>query len=288
VIFDDILDDAALFPPGNAPAELALPAHAGHRRSPRARYMGPFVVPALRAVEIATVWSAGAGPAPLDIALTFGGGLDTLDDRLTDTENLDQIRVVAVEVATPDGVPATVAVSAVTAALPQTVCGFMEVPRDERRGDVIVALADTGLRAKFRTGGTTADAYPDERELADAIHQSVAHCVSFKATAGLHHAVRNTDTATGFEQHGFLNMIVAVGAAGDGAGPAELAAILRSRDGAALAESITTLSVEQTTAIRQRFLSFGTCSIIEPLEDLAQLGLVPAEVVDRYAEVAQP
>ena len=85
----------------------------------------------------------------------------------------------------------------------------MEVPRDERRGDVIAALADTGLRAKFRTGGTTADAYPDERELADAIHQSLTHDVPFKATAGLHHAVRNTDTATGFEQHGFLNVIAA-------------------------------------------------------------------------------
>ena len=110
MIFDDILDDAALFPPGNAPAELALPAHAGHRRSPRARYIGPFVVPALSVAEIATRWSAGAEPAPLDIALTFTGGFDTLDERLTDAESLHQIRVVAVEVAVPDGIPAAMAV----------------------------------------------------------------------------------------------------------------------------------------------------------------------------------
>jgi hypothetical protein len=31
------------------------------------------------------------------------------------------------------------------------------------------------LRAKFRTGGVTADAYPDEPELAEAIHLTVAH-----------------------------------------------------------------------------------------------------------------
>ena len=28
-----LCDDAALFPPGNAPLEQALPAHAGHRVS---------------------------------------------------------------------------------------------------------------------------------------------------------------------------------------------------------------------------------------------------------------
>jgi hypothetical protein len=41
------------------------------------------------------------------------------------------------------------------------------------------------LRAKFRTGGVTADAYPDEPELAEAIHLTVAHGLAFKATAGL-------------------------------------------------------------------------------------------------------
>ena len=40
---------------------------------------------------------------------------------------------------------------------------------------MIAALADTDLRAKFRTGGVTADAYPDEPELAETIHLTVAH-----------------------------------------------------------------------------------------------------------------
>ena len=278
MIFDQILDDAALFPPGEAPAELAVPAHVEHRRSTRARYVGPFIVPASRAAQIATL-SAVAGGDRLDIALTFSGGPDTVAETLARAAELKHIRVIAVEVAIPAGLTVPAAVSTLTAAVPESVHAFVEVPRDERGGEMIAALADAGLRAKFRTGGVTADAYPDEPELADAIHRSVAHEVAFKATAGLHHAVRNTDPATGFEQHGFLNIIAAVAAAADGAGPDDLAAILGSRDGIALAESVAAFTVQQAADIRRRFLSFGTCSIVEPLEDLARLGLVPTGVV---------
>jgi hypothetical protein len=275
VIFDQILDDAALFPPGEAPAEGAVPAHVEHRRSARARYVGPFIAPASRTAEIATL-AAVVGGDRLDIALTFSGGPDTVAETLARAADLDHIRVAAVEVAIPAGLTVSAAMSTLTAVMPESVRTFVEVPRDERRGELIAALADTGLRAKFRTGGVTADAYPDEPELANAIHRSVTRGVAFKATAGLHHAVRNTDAATGFEQHGFLNIIAAVAAAADGSGPDDLAAILRSRDGIALAESVADLTGQQATDIRRRFLSFGTCSIVEPLEDLARLGLLPA------------
>jgi hypothetical protein len=278
VIFDQILDDAALFPPGDAPAERAVPAHIEHRRSARAPYVGPFIVPASRVAEVA-ILAADAVRDRLDLALTFSGGPDTVADTLVHAAGLDHIRVTAVEVAIPASLTVSAAMSTLAAGVPESVHAFVEVPRDERRGEVIAALADTGLRGKFRTGGTTADAYPDEEELADEIHRSLVNGVPFKATAGLHHAVRNTDAATGFEQHGFLNIIAAVAAAADGAGPDDMAAILRSRDGIALAESVAALTVQQAIDIRRRFLSFGTCSIVEPLGDLADLGLVPSGVV---------
>ena len=52
---------------------------------------------------------------------------------------------------------------------------------------------------------------PSEDEVAD-VHRSAASTARsrFKCTAGLHHAVRNTDPDTGFEQHGFLNILLAV------------------------------------------------------------------------------
>ncbi|MDJ0429161.1 hypothetical protein QNA19_24815, partial [Rhodococcus fascians] len=69
-----------------------------------------------------------------------------------------------------------------------------------RRADFLAALTGSQFAAKFRTGGVVAEAYPDEDELASALATVIASGVPFKATAGLHHAVRNTDPHTGFEQ----------------------------------------------------------------------------------------
>src|SRR5690606_5980846 len=102
---------------------------------------------------------------------------------------------------------------------------YVEVPRDERRPGIIAALAATRYRAKIRTGGVRAMLYPGEAEVARAVKAAVDAGVPFKATAGLHHAVRNTDPRTGFEQHGFLDLLLATDAALRGAGEDELARV---------------------------------------------------------------
>lgn len=64
--------------------------------------------------------------------------------------------------------------------------------------------ASTRYQAKFRTGWMSAEQYPDDAGLASAIRAVVDAGVPFKATAGLHHAVRSIDPETGLEQHGVL------------------------------------------------------------------------------------
>jgi hypothetical protein len=112
----------------------------------------------------------------------------------------------------------------------------------------------------------------------------VASGVAFKATAGLHHAVRNTDPKTGFEQHGFLNMLIAVDAALRGASTDEVAALLAERDAVAVVQKVTGLG-ERTAAVRDAFRSFGTCSIDDPRDELTALGLLapPSPATDEGA-----
>ena len=111
------------------------------------------------------------------------------------------------------------------------------LPRDERRPALLAALVGSRHHASLRTGGVRADLYPDEDE-PRRCRGGLRAAVAFKATAGLHHAVRNTDPATGFEQHGFLNVILAVDAAHRGASTDEVAAILAERDADAVAARV--------------------------------------------------
>lgn len=116
--------------------------------------------------------------------------------------------------------------------------------------------------------------YPSPDELAAGIAAVVDAGVPFKATAGLHHPVRNTDPETGFHQHGFLNLLLATDAALAGRPVAELAAVLADRDAPSVASRVAGLGATRTAAVRAAFLSFGTCGITDPLSELADLGLL--------------
>jgi hypothetical protein len=151
---------------------------------------------------------------------------------------------------------------------------YVEIPVADVDKARLTRLGHAGLRVKLRTGGTSSSAFPGENQLAAAIKDAVEVGVPFKCTAGLHHAVRHTDPRSGFEHHGFLNVLLAVSACLDGDDPEPT---LRCRDGAALSAQGRRIGAERVTAIRSSFVSFGTCSIDEPIADLVHLGLVTAQ-----------
>ncbi|HEY5854874.1 MAG TPA: hypothetical protein VIW24_12675 [Aldersonia sp.] len=266
-LFHGLCDDAALFPPGNAPMPDAVPAHARHLASGYAALVGPFVAPATRIGELITEISALG--SELDLSLTAPGGAAQLASAQPDLAGDNRIALRAVEVALPAEASVDEFFTELAAVpLDPGVDVYVEVPRDERRAAVLDAIAAAGVRAKFRTGGIRADLYPSEAELAESIRGAVERDIAFKATAGLHHAIRNTDPRTGFEQHGFLNLLLAA------ANPADAETLLAVRD----RREITARVRDLDPATRARFVSYGTCSVLDPVTDLIDLHLLPAQV----------
>ncbi|OAK53615.1 hypothetical protein A3K89_22900 [Rhodococcoides kyotonense] len=256
-VFRGLCDDAALFPPGNAPLGAAVPQHLGYRDAAFADLVGPFVFPIPRLRELTSV------PSPVRVSLTAPGGPSSVVPGIEAAQSISGVSVVAVEVAIPDGTDLS--------ALDDVGGGidvYVEIPRDDRRPEILDAVERRGYRAKFRTGGVTADLYPGEAELAAGIAEASRRGIRFKATAGLHHAIRNTGSDNGFEQHGYLNVLLAAQAAAGGAGTDELSSILAIRDPDVVAKEVAAIDTERV------FLSFGTCSIQEPLDDLVALGLI--------------
>ena len=271
VLYRGLFDDAALFPPGNAPMGAALPAHLAHRASGRARYVGPFLVSAGRVGELRAVLAREEpAPEPLDVVITVPGGADDVPGALDSLGVDPALNLVGMEVAAPPGQAADTA-AALVKALPGGAVGYVEVARGAESATDIVSLVDTGTNAKFRTGGVKAEAHPTEEELAALLFAALTAGVPFKCTAGLHHAVRHT-TDEGFEQHGFLNVLLATHTLLTAGSAVDAEAILADRDGRALAARIVALSDIEQAEVRARFRSFGTCSVIDPLEDLTLLG----------------
>ena len=145
---------------------------------------------------------------------------------------------------------------------------------------LVDVIARYGLRAKIRTGGVTAEAFPAIENIADFLRECSVHGVAFKATAGLHHPLRcvkpltydaNAPTGT---MHGFVNLFVAAAMIDDSE------AILGEDDPGAFrfddygvswrARQVTT---EALAAVRRNFAtSFGSCSFEEPIDDLREMG----------------
>ncbi|MFD8756743.1 hypothetical protein ACFV0O_38070 [Kitasatospora sp. NPDC059577] len=285
-LFHGLFDDAAVFPPGNLPVAEAVPAHRVHRAAWYAEAVGPLLCGAGRLGELAAAVAAGpavtaaaggsagaggpagAGVAPLRVGLVLPGGSAELAGALAAAAPFG---LAGVELATRD---AAEAVAALDRLLPPNVPAAVELPRELLRGDdldaVLDVLVDSPYRAKFRTGGLVAEAFPDEAELAAFLTGCAQRGLPYKCTAGLHNAVRHTDPETGFEHHGFLNVLLAA----QETDPAAAVAVLAERDGEALAKAVHTLTDRQVTVIRNSFTAFGTCSIAEPLGDLAALGLL--------------
>jgi hypothetical protein len=279
-LFRELFDDASLFPPAALPMANAVSGHLRHQAAWYRATSGPFVCADIRIPELSRALTA-AGVAELDLALVLPGGADSLDSAVDVVFADPRLRLRAIELPVAASADTLAAVSAVAAALDRMPLGgaaaFIEIPARQLTAEVARAVADHRYLAKVRTGGTTAEAFPDEPTLASCLATLVAERLPFKCTAGLHHAVRHSATDTGFEHHGFLNVVLAIAAALTSDQIEGVTAELADSAANQVAAKVSELDADTVFAVRELFTSFGTCSTDEPIADLVTLGLISAD-----------
>jgi hypothetical protein len=274
-LLDALVDDAALFPPGNAPMPKAVADHRAYRDGPHASLLGRFLC---RGTRIRELSDHLAPDDAIRLGLIADAGITGLPDALAAIAAEPRLHLEVIEIPLPADVDQVAAARQTLAALPAEpgLTCYVELPRVPGWRDALDEVAAAGRGAKLRTGGLVAAAFPTEREVADFILACVQHGLTFKATAGLHNAVRHQDPVTGFEHHGFLNILLATAAASGGRGDGAVLELLAERDGERLAAEARRISPEQAAAARAHFAGYGSCSFGEPVEDLSKLGLLPS------------
>ncbi len=275
-----LVDDAAVFPPGNSPLPDAVAGHALHRAAWYGAIVGPLLVPAASASALLDQLDDGRWPESeaLDVAVVARPGTDpaVLDEALAVLTADPRVGVAAVELAwTPGwrrlGIPGELALA-------------LEVPRGgQEQADAVADIRGSvaegdAVVAKFRTGPTPTWPWPDEDELAAFLVTATAAPVPVKLTGGLHHAVRGRYDVDGGpqENHGLLNVLVATAAALDHAPPAEVAALLAERDATELVGTIGRWSHATDARVRAALTSYGCCTVTDPVGELATLGVLTA------------
>lgn len=279
-----LIDDAAMFPPGNADVVTAVRDHRTHRAGWYAPAIGPLVVPDTRLAQVARANTTDA-VLELSVVVTGGvGGLAALGRR--ELGEASGIEIVAAEIALRDlddlpGNANRVVRAAQELDLDRTTV-FVELPYQPGWVPAIEVIEAAGLYGKIRTGGLTSEAHPSPDQLAEQLSALIEADLGFKATAGLHRAwphVALSETGDELRQHGFLNLMMAIEALVDGADIASATRLLTLTDRGRIVAALQQWDEATSTRVRRRLRSFGCCGVTEPIDDLVELGLLTSPVL---------
>jgi membrane protease YdiL (CAAX protease family) len=289
-LLEEIVDYAGLFPPAALAMGDAVAKYAEARGGADAWMLGRFVLPAKQLTDFAAAaqshlptagegepWrlSALAGP---ELAADFAG-IEAFN-----LEHAGRAVVDCVEIKAGDAV----ALAAAARQVPEGMTAYFELAPDAGLDELVAAVAETGTRAKIRTGGVTPDAFPAPAAVLRFIESCMRAGVAMKATAGLHHPLRAeqnltyADDAPRGVMFGFLNVFLAAAFLRAGVPADSIAPLLEEGDAGALRFTDDgvewrghSLGTEQIHAARQGFAtSFGSCSFDEPAADLKALSLL--------------
>jgi hypothetical protein len=288
-----LIDYAGLFPPAELDMAAAVRNYAAYVSDEHKRMLGRLIVPAARLEEFEETASAymGRSGTRWHLSVLLGTDIDTALARVADFNRRHRpgrgtgratIDVIEVKASTP------AEIAAVMRSRPTDVAMTFEIPTAADPSPLIGEIARAGGRAKVRTGGVTADAIPSCAEVVRFLRACARGAVAFKATAGLHHAIRgeyrltyasDSPTAT---MHGFLNVFCAAAFVRTGIPATDAVAMMEETapdafqfDGGGVTWRSRRITTPAISAARANYsLSFGSCSFSEPTDELRALHLI--------------
>lgn len=292
-LLDGIIDYAGLFPPAKLDMPHAVEKYATHALSDDSWMLSRLILPVSKLDEFDVAAKAFL-PNDLELdpwaisALTVPAGDATFEDDIKRIETFNRHHadpdhgLAIIDVIELKGDDART-IDDTLDLIPDELFPFFELPIAEDPRGLIATLVGCDAGAKVRTGGVSSELYPSPAHLARFIMACASTDMPFKATAGLHHPVRQFSESVQTTEHGFLNVFIAAALANiKRINEQEILAVLEETDpesfvfeNETLAWGDHVLALDEIEETRSYFaISFGACSFDEPREDLRQLGLI--------------
>jgi hypothetical protein len=292
------VDYAGLFPPAGLDMAAAVENYAHYRAGEDAWALGRFILPVGRLAEFDEVvphhvpthpatqpWLLGAlaGPdlaADLDLVAEF--------NRRHTAPGAGAARVDTIELKASS----VAAIVDPLHRIPSHLQAYVEIPLDCDPAALVTVIGRLRGRAKARTGGVTRESFPRTTDLVRFLAACIRARVPFKATAGLHHALRAeyrltyAPDSSSAPMFGFLNLFLAAAFLRAGMAEEDAEQVLEetSLQAFQMDERVIhwrdhRLDEDSLRQARQDVvISFGSCSFTEPLSELRALHLLEPRV----------
>ena len=285
-LLESIIDYAGLFPPAKLNLPQALQNYANAKVSKHGWILGRFLIPLPRLQEfeeLALVKSLNMkwrlGVIVTNDPTSQVDEIKRFNDTWSEKATIESIEISGLELSE---------IGPVTHNLNKEVETFFEVSPKSNIEAYLKTITDVGAFAKIRTGGITANAFPDKFTLYQFMMSCTRAQLPFKATAGLHHALTGhypltyqPDSAQAL-MYGFLNVLMSallINLGKIGLSDADKVLSESSLDAFKFASNKLqwkdlSISHSEITKARQLFRAFGSCSFEEPIVDLKALRIL--------------
>lgn len=282
LLLEGVIDYAGLFPPAALSMEAAVAEYRSILDGPDRWIVDRFVCPVSRLEELCGHLKAVSVESPWSIAV-LGSDLAAFRTDLQVLEAIEEangqfIAIEAFETKAKGNLEPSAVRHLANAGFEDA---YVELGLGPAHFDDLMVLAQAEtVGAKVRTGGIEPAALPTPADLAAFMQECINLDLTFKMTAGLHHPFRRA--ASG--EHGFLNVLLAgtLGFVHD-LSRNEIEKIVACEDRSAFWFSPGgagwrdfEASNEEIGDFRDLFRAFGSCSVREPLDDLAKARLLSA------------